>query len=113
MIPLPPDVQRELENAATQLFMAHCGDSIYTKLTAVELLAFAEAAYRLATERAREEAVHEFRMDELEAVMLSVDKWFDEDDPRLKNNPATRAADAREIALQAIEAAAIRGQEGA
>jgi len=44
-----------------------------------------------------------FRADELDAVMLSVDKWFDEGDPRLKNNPATRAADAREIALKAIE----------
>ena len=45
-------------------------------------------------------------MDELDAVMHSVDKWFDEGDPRLKNNPATRAADAREIALKAIEARA-------
>lgn len=44
-----------------------------------------------------------FRMDELDAVMLSVDKWFDEGDEALKNNPATRAAAAREIALQAIE----------
>lgn len=47
--------------------------------------------------------VKDFRMDELDAVMHSVDKWFDEDDPRLGNNPATRAADAREIALRAIE----------
>ena len=46
---------------------------------------------------------NEFRVDELEAVMISVDKWFDDNDPRLKNNPATRAADAREIALKAIE----------
>lgn len=44
-----------------------------------------------------------FRMDELDAVMLSVDKWFTEGDPRLKNNPATRAADVREIALEAVE----------
>lgn len=39
----------------------------------------------------------------LEAVMHSVDKWFDEGDPRLYNNAATRAAEAREIALQAID----------
>ena len=50
-----------------------------------------------------ENYVKEFRADELDAVMLSVDKWFDDNDPRLKNSPATRAADAREIALQAIE----------
>ncbi len=43
------------------------------------------------------------RMTELDAVMVSVDKWFDADDPRLENNPATRAADAREIGLRAIE----------
>ena len=46
----------------------------------------------------------DFRMDELDAVMHSVDKWFEDDDPRLKLNPATRAAEAREIALCAIEA---------
>lgn len=56
---------------------------------------------------ARELAVRDFRYDELDAVMISVDKWFDEGDPRLKNNPATRAADAREIALRAIEAATV------
>jgi len=52
------------------------------------------------------------RMDELTAVMYSVDKWFDgPDDPRLKQNPATRAADAREIALRAIESVAMtRGE---
>ena len=44
-------------------------------------------------------------MDELDAVMMSIDKWFDEGDERLKDNPATRAAHAREIALQAIETA--------
>ena len=43
-------------------------------------------------------------MDELDAVMLSVDKWLDGDE--LKDNPATRAARAREVALRAIEAAA-------
>lgn len=40
---------------------------------------------------------------ELFGVMHSVDKWFDEDDPRLKDNEATRASYAREIALRAIE----------
>jgi hypothetical protein len=55
-------------------------------------------------EQVRAEAINDdFRMDELDAVMISVDKWFDKDDTRLKNNPATRAADAREIALKAIE----------
>jgi len=49
---------------------------------------------------------------ELDAVMHSVDKWLDGDD--LKNNPATRAADAREIALRLIDAQAIayKGVEG-
>lgn len=55
-----------------------------------------------------ETAVKQFRMDALGAVMLSVDKWFNYDDPRLQNNPETRAADAREIALQAIEKLAER-----
>ena len=41
----------------------------------------------------------------LEAVMISVDKWFSADDPRLANNEETRACDAREIALRAIEQA--------
>jgi hypothetical protein len=41
-------------------------------------------------------------MDELDAVMITVDKWLE--GQALKNNPATRAADAREIALKAIEA---------
>ena len=49
----------------------------------------------------------EFRMDVLDAVMYSVDKWFDKGDPRLKKNPETRAADAREIALRAIESKVI------
>jgi len=53
----------------------------------------------------RDAVVNEFRMDELDAVMVSVDKWFDDGDPRLAQNPATRAADAREIALKAIEEA--------
>lgn len=52
------------------------------------------------------EEVNDFRMDELDAVMHSVDKWLEGDD--LKNNPATRAADAREIALKAIEAETAR-----
>ena len=47
-----------------------------------------------------------FRMDELDAVMISVDKWFEQNDPRLKLNPATRSADARNIALCAIESTA-------
>lgn len=40
---------------------------------------------------------------ELRAVMHSVDKWFDDDDERLKDNPATRSAVAREIALKEID----------
>ena len=50
----------------------------------------------------------DFRMDELDAVMYSVDKWLEGD--ALKNNPATRAADAREYALRAIESAYARGK---
>lgn len=45
----------------------------------------------------------EYRMDELDAVMYFVDKWFETGDPRLKDNPVTRASSAREIALKAIE----------
>lgn len=40
---------------------------------------------------------------ELDAVMLSVDKWFENGDPELEHDVASRAATAREIALQAIE----------
>jgi len=43
---------------------------------------------------------------QLFGVMHFVDKWFDDDDPRLAedaDNPAQRSNDAREIALQAIE----------
>lgn len=62
------------------------------------------AAYDLALQEPsplQEEAVEQFRMDELEAVMLSVDKWLVGAD--LLGNPATRAARAREVALQTIE----------
>lgn len=57
---------------------------------------------------ARDEAVNDFRMDELDAVMHSVDKWLEGDE--LKENPATRAARAREKALCAIEDAGTRGE---
>jgi len=59
-------------------------------------------------EAERDSAVRGFRMDELDAVMYSVDKWFDDGDARLENNPATRAAAAREVALKAIEKAEAR-----
>lgn len=52
----------------------------------------------------REQETAEYRQDELDAVMYFVDKWFEKGDPRLKDNPATRASTAREIALRAIEA---------
>lgn len=55
-------------------------------------------------EAIKREAITQFRMDELDAVMHSIDKWFKEGDSRLKDNPATRAANAREIALKAMEA---------
>ena len=61
-----------------------------------------EMGYR----EAKKQIVTDFRMDELDAVMYSVDKWLEGD--ALLNNPATRAADAREIALKAIEAEAAR-----
>ena len=54
---------------------------------------------------ARVEAMRDdYRMDQLDAVMYSVDKWFNEGDKRLLQDPANRAADAREIALRKIEA---------
>jgi len=56
----------------------------------------------------RNKAITDFRMDELDAVMTSVDKWLTGDE--LKNNPATRAADAREIALKAVEKEAARAE---
>jgi hypothetical protein len=49
----------------------------------------------------REAAINDFRMDELDAVMHSVRKWLPDD--YVATNPATEAADAREIALKAIE----------
>jgi hypothetical protein len=52
-----------------------------------------ETVDELVAQRAKLEA-------ELQAVMHSVDKWFDEIP---NDNPATRAARAREIALQVIE----------
>lgn len=39
----------------------------------------------------------------LGGIMHSVDKWFEDGDPRLQENPTARAAYAREIALQAVE----------
>ncbi len=51
----------------------------------------------------KEAAISEYRQDELDAVMYFIDKWFEPNDSRLKDNPATRAASAREIALRAIE----------
>jgi len=62
-----------------------------------------DATYALAVQDAkREEAINTFRMDELDAVMCSVDKWLPDNYPE-GVNPATRAADARQIALKAIE----------
>ena len=40
---------------------------------------------------------------ELFGVMYTIEKWFNEDDERLKNNPSTVAGNAREVALKAIE----------
>lgn len=63
-----------------------------------------EMGYR----EAQQQIITDFRMDELDAVMTSVDKWLKGDE--LKNNPATRAADAREIALKAVEKEAARAE---
>lgn len=63
-----------------------------------------EMGYR----EAQQQIITDFRGDELDAVMTSVDKWLTGDE--LKNNPATRAADAREVALKAIEAEAARAE---
>lgn len=51
----------------------------------------------------------EFRMDELDAVMMSVDKWLTGD--QLKYNAATRASTAREVALKALDSQAERIKE--
>ena len=84
-----------------------CGDDLFSPVDKIELAKSIEAyaLSRLATPKpeAREESVNDFRADELDAVMVSVDKWFDEGDPRLRQDPANRSADAREIALKAIE----------
>lgn len=48
--------------------------------------------------------------NELQAVMISVDKWLG-DPSDLEENPATRAARAREIALKAIDAAEFRASQ--
>jgi len=58
-------------------------------------------AYRQLAERER--SVNDFRMDTLDAVMHSVRKWLPDDYKEV--NPETTAADAREIALKAIEKA--------
>lgn len=79
-----------------KIWDAICGDKRPGYFPLIEVLS------RIRTEQARKEAVNEFRMDELDGVMHSVDKWLKGD--ALKNNPATRAADAREVALKAIEA---------
>jgi len=60
---------------------------------------------------APEQGANDFRMDELDAVMCAVDKWFDKGDPRLKQDPQNRAADAREIALQALERQEARAEQ--
>lgn len=65
-------------------------------------------------ESERENEFKRCRMDELDAVMHSVDKWLahlPKNDKRRSYNPATRASDAREIALQAIETLTARLRE--
>lgn len=59
------------------------------------------------------EAKRDDALCELEAVMVSVDKWFEDGDPELKNNEATRSASAREIALKAIEKEWVRANQRA
>ena len=49
----------------------------------------------------RGQVVNDFRADTLDAVMYSVRKWLPDD--YVEANPETAAADAREIALKAIE----------
>jgi len=66
------------------------------------LCSLLEEIASLETRSFRELAIREFRMDELDAVMYSVDKCLPKDYPTGRN-PATRAADAREIALRKIE----------
>ena len=56
---------------------------------------------RLQSENTRLKAERDSFEYELLAVMHSVDKWLEGKD--LKDNPATRAVTAREVALRAIE----------
>jgi hypothetical protein len=81
-----------------------CNDEGYDIETEVNN-AFEKTGYALKSlstiEKENKKAVNDFRMDELDAVMISVDKWLE--GKQLENNPATRASDAREYALRAIE----------
>ena len=52
---------------------------------------------------ALEQDVNSFRMDALDAVMCSVDKWLE--GKQLEEDPVNRAVKARELALCAIEKA--------
>ena len=110
-VPLSPEVEAKLTALATAArieCMGTCGTPHANEICEVcqdvqrQCEQLARSAYALSQEEIAEK-VKQFRMDELEAVMLSVDKWFRAGDPRLWDNPATRAASAREIALQVIE----------
>lgn len=105
-------LQQKIESAAWDfMYVTEMDVSFEDKITRTKTLLgrwdkeLKAAAYEAALEDLKASELADFRMDELDAVMHSVDKWLEGDD--LKNNPATRAADAREIALKAIES--VRG----
>lgn len=104
LIPLKMPVQQKIRSVIYQLLQATTHEEIYNvSPNAIRSQAHILREVMLQIQEQSQKTVDELRMDELDGVMHSVDKWFDEDDPRLKHNPATRSADAREIALKAIE----------
>ena len=97
----------EIEADAAEL-AASCGSSNPRTASMLRQQAATIAALQAEVERLQAGEFKQLRMDELDGVMHSVDKWLahlPKSDERRHSNPATRAADAREIALQAIEEA--------
>lgn len=90
---LPYNVRLAFPNRDAAVAFLRDRDLVASSVTAVEILDDTAAA-QLAS-----------AASDLRGVMEAVDKWFEDNDPRRQENPATRAAAAREIALQAIDRA--------
>jgi len=103
---VPCEDAREFVQNIMRFVVDHTQQFPYiAKFTTKEAAALIEQRDARIRAEARVEAMRDdYRMDQLDAVMYSVDKWFDEGDKRLVQDPANRAADAREIALRKIEA---------